>query len=418
MALWLATRRRAEAFAAAVEAPASARDPRFSQLTALVDELQALPALEPDPTFVADLRARLMAEADTVLVPLAQDRAETRDRLTPARRRPRERRTAALAAGLAFVGAAVTVGVVADAAVPGDLLYPLKRGVEDTRTHLAFGDAAQGRRLLAQATERLDEVDRLAQRVDADPALTSEALADFREQATEGAEHLTRAYESEGDESAIRSVTTFTATSMETLEGLATEVPAEARDDLQDAADTLLDIDEEAVATCPLCGGPGITEIPVLLQSMSLGGVGITPLTGDDDGTLPTALPTDTLSLGPLPTLPSTLLPIGTGSATPSATGPTPAATTTATSVGTKKPTLSLPTSLPTSALTSILPTSILPSLSLPTSILPTVTLPTSILPSVSLPTSLPTSALASVPALGRARPAGPLPSQDPSALP
>ena len=67
-------RRRAEEFDALLDGASSptpltgrAAD-RYAELLAVVGELRAVPAVEPRPEFTASLRARLMAEADTVLV--------------------------------------------------------------------------------------------------------------------------------------------------------------------------------------------------------------------------------------------------------------------------------------------------------------------------------------------------------------
>ena len=80
-----AARRRAEKFAALVEGASTGRadDARYSDLLELVAAMRETPAAEARPEFVADLRARLMAEADTALVP-----ADTSRLTLPARRPP------------------------------------------------------------------------------------------------------------------------------------------------------------------------------------------------------------------------------------------------------------------------------------------------------------------------------------------
>ena len=117
---------------------------------ALVGRLQALAAEDaatPDEEFRATTRARLVAMA-AVRSPTAARAPRRRTRLT---------------AGL--VAAALTLaalgGLLASAqdARPGDLLYGLKRGGEQTRLALAGDD--RGLTLLGFATTRLDELGRL-----------------------------------------------------------------------------------------------------------------------------------------------------------------------------------------------------------------------------------------------------------------
>src|SRR5687767_12090177 len=132
-----ATRRRAEEFEAVVEGrstPSSrgAPDDRYDDLLALVGAMRGVPEPQARPEFVAELRTRLLAEAATM--PAGQAAEVDRLRLRkpdPGRvRNPRERRLAIAMGGFALVGATATMSVAAQSALPGDLLYPLKRGIE------------------------------------------------------------------------------------------------------------------------------------------------------------------------------------------------------------------------------------------------------------------------------------------------
>ena len=113
----------------------------------------ASPNREPRPEFVADLRSRLMAEAETALVPTDVSRLQL-----PARRTGRERRIAAVVGGLAIVGATTSVAVASQSALPGESLYPIKRVIESAHTGLSVGEARKGSTELANASSRLDEV--------------------------------------------------------------------------------------------------------------------------------------------------------------------------------------------------------------------------------------------------------------------
>jgi len=114
---------------------------------------------EPDPAFRAATRARLVAMA-AVRTPVPESAHWPRGLVAG---RASVRRRARLTTGLA--GAALTVTAlaglvaVADGARPGDVLYDLKRGTEQTQLALA-GDS-RGRTLLDLAGTRLDELESL-----------------------------------------------------------------------------------------------------------------------------------------------------------------------------------------------------------------------------------------------------------------
>ncbi|WP_138761131.1 hypothetical protein, partial [Modestobacter altitudinis] len=147
------------------------RSPRSEE--ALVERLQALSAAHaatPDEEFRAATRARLVAMA-AVRTPAAAGAT----RRPPARGRtlrrllagsadaPAPRWRTRVTAGL--TGAALTLATLggllalAQGARPGDLLYDLKRGSEQTQLALAGND--RGLTLLGLATTRLDELGQL-----------------------------------------------------------------------------------------------------------------------------------------------------------------------------------------------------------------------------------------------------------------
>lgn len=74
------------------------------------------------------------------------------------------RRLAAGITGVILVGASGTMAIAAQSALPGDRLYPLKRGLEGAHAQLTFDRAARGRVLLDSASTRLDEVADLSRR--------------------------------------------------------------------------------------------------------------------------------------------------------------------------------------------------------------------------------------------------------------
>ena len=113
---------------------------------------------EPDPEFRAATRARLVAMA-AVRSPAPEPISPLRRLLTEGSAAParwRTRLTAGLAGAALAVTALATVVAVASDARPGDVLYDLKRGTEETQLVLA-GDA-RGQTLLDLASTRLEEV--------------------------------------------------------------------------------------------------------------------------------------------------------------------------------------------------------------------------------------------------------------------
>lgn len=257
----LHAQRRADDFDTLVEqsstsGTSSARD---AQLLELVGALRGVPDPQPRPEFVADLRSRLMAEAETALVPVDLDRLKL-----PARRTSRERRMAAIVGGLAIAGATTSVAMAAQSALPGESLYSIKRVIESAHTGLSLGEASKGSTELANASSRLDEVAGLTQDGDlGDDERIARTLGTFTEQATAGADLLLADYASTGRESSIATLRDFASSSMDQLVELEPQIPYVARDELIAAANTLAQIDAEAEQECASCGGTPITSIPL-----------------------------------------------------------------------------------------------------------------------------------------------------------
>ena len=119
--------------------------------------------------------------------------------------------------------------MVAQSALPGDALYPLKRGIETAHAGISVGDDGKGTTLLASAATRLDEVARL----DAEdhPAEIADTLDDFTAQATEASDLLLASYAEKGDDATVVELRTFTATSMTSLSDLDGRLPTSAQDE-------------------------------------------------------------------------------------------------------------------------------------------------------------------------------------------
>jgi hypothetical protein len=262
--------RRAEAFHELVETGSTAGAPasEHAHLLDVVGALRAVPAPVADPAFVASLRERLLAEAESVLAAAAAelDEADARLRLRPVtpRTRRRRRRLAAAISGVVIVGTSATMAYAAQTAVPGDNLYSFKRALESAHAELTFDQAARGRVLLGNATTRLGEAQQLA-RSQADPALVDDALDAFTQQAVEGSDLLVSDYESTGDRSSVTAVRTFAVSSMGTLDDLQSEIPPRSLSSLLHAAQAVGQMQETSVQACAVCAGPVVGAVPSVL---------------------------------------------------------------------------------------------------------------------------------------------------------
>ncbi|MBF8190735.1 hypothetical protein ITP53_34505 [Nonomuraea sp. K274] len=157
-------------------------------------ELRELPlGGAPEPAFRARLRAELLSgglDPDPGLDPAEEPARPARHthRRPTRRRRPllSQLATFGLAAGM-MAGAFATYQ-----SVPGDSLYPLKRAAETTLVRLSTDDAERGRRELASAESRAEEVASLLGSANDGP-LVSKTLKDMEESTRSGISKLERA---------------------------------------------------------------------------------------------------------------------------------------------------------------------------------------------------------------------------------
>jgi len=264
------TRRSAQHFHELVESQSTGgAGVRQVGLLDVVGDLRAVPAPVPDPAFVVALRERLIAEAESVLAAAAAERDDIGSwhglRPTVPKTRRRQRRLAAVAAGVALVGASATVAVAAQSSLPGEGLYPVKRGLEHAHAELTFDRANRGRVLLDSADTRLDEAQELSLER-ADPTRVSDALDAFTEQAVDGSELLIADYQATADRSSMTTLRTFTVTSTDRLEQLQSQVPPLAFDSLLQAADALEQVQQASVHACSVCDGPLIGSVPSIFE--------------------------------------------------------------------------------------------------------------------------------------------------------
>jgi hypothetical protein len=256
-------RRRAEEFNTLVEgSPTEAGGTLYPEFLEIVAALRDVPAAEPRPEFTASLRDRLMAAADTLLVPADGPAPEESRLRMPGAQPSRQRRLVVAVGSLALVGATTSMAVAAQSALPGDALYPLKRAIENAHAGLSLDEAGKGTTVLDNAAGRLQEADELsrADRLD-DSAAVADTLNDFAAQSTEASDLLLADYAANGDQATLDELHTFTADSLAQLTALESVVPLDARDELLNAAQVLGQIDAQLQRVCPGCV-PSITEIP------------------------------------------------------------------------------------------------------------------------------------------------------------
>jgi hypothetical protein len=223
---------------------------------------------EPSPDFRAATRARLVAMAAvrspepapvSPLKRLLASRAA--DAVRPAWRR---RLTAAFVGAAAVVTALATVVALSADAQPGDVLYGVKRGTEQTQ--LALAGEARGRTLLGFASTRLVELrDIVGDEPDA--ALVADTLATMDAQTVDGVALLAQRAVEQGDAASLDELAGWTAGQAEGLDALAPRIPAAAHDDIGDSGSLLAQIDQrvEALRTAVACpAGPAVAGSDVL----------------------------------------------------------------------------------------------------------------------------------------------------------
>jgi Domain of unknown function (DUF5667) len=259
------SRPRAEDFAARVDGTSSLRvaaDPATERLVGLTgllrDHGRDDPDARPRDAFAAELRSRLVAEAATLLTPQNAGLA-----LPSRRRTKRERRLVAVASAAVLIGGTAGMAAAAQHALPGEALYPVKRGIEKAQTGLSVSSEGRGRDLLDQASDRLGEAQGLVDQNSADGMpQVPHTLEAFTTQAQQGADLLLASYQSNRDPETIRAVRGFAARALLGIEALTATAPADARPGLRDAALALRDIDARASGLCDVCADLPALSLP------------------------------------------------------------------------------------------------------------------------------------------------------------
>lgn len=368
------------------EPPAEAKDRLWQRIAAHMDDpaAAALAALAPaEPPAEARSRAWRQVQAAT---------AARRPRDAVGRpRRPamgRAWRQAGFALALLFVALAVTVNSVAQAALPGSALYPVKLAWEDTHLALTLQPDARARLALDFGAARREEARRLVAQGGA-PALVAQTVAAGLAWVQQAAAQLPPEDVASAIDDWQREAATWPAAYADPAAAISAFVsdhpdlgPAPtAAPTSPAAATTTAAPSHTAPASATRTPGASATPLPTLPATVPAGATSRPTALGPSEtpGGGGAANPTNP----PAPTLPALTLPAVTGSATPA--GETPSATATVVGptptlpVSVEAPTLLAPTAthtpLPPGPTASPSPTRT------PLVVLPTVTLPIPTLP-------------------------------------
>ena len=250
---------------------------------------------EPDPAWQATTRARLVAMA-AVRSPEPEPVSSWRRFLSGAEdaapSRWRGRLTAGLAGAAMAVTAMATLVAVSTDAGPGDPLYGIKRGTEQTQLALA-GDG-RGQTLLDFARTRLHELEELTG--SGVTALVLETLATMDAQTTEGAAFLTDRSVETGDDAPLDLLAAWSADQTVGLTALRKALPDSTVDELDGSLARLAAISTRTVALTDVLGCTAGVPVEATDQFGPVPGLCLPEDTGtppvadgeEDPGTVPT----------------------------------------------------------------------------------------------------------------------------------
>ncbi|WP_411106663.1 DUF5667 domain-containing protein [Streptomyces sp. cmx-4-9] len=234
------------------EAPAEPAD--HDRLLALASALGEMPRPVLDADVKVVQRAQLVAAMEAMVLEERSGGGAASDPLVPEQRtgrgahratslrklRPRSRWSKGIAAGGLTVGVAAGafsgVAAASSDALPGDHLYPVKRGMEDLKLGFAEDDSDRGELFLDQASNRLSEARRLMERgrtgvLDHESlGEIRRALAGMRHDASEGHRLLQAAYERDGSLGPIQTLSSFAQSHRDAWGRLREKLPAQLTD--------------------------------------------------------------------------------------------------------------------------------------------------------------------------------------------
>src|SRR5699024_3813498 len=243
-------RKRVQAYNDALNAGTS-HDSEMTHFVRVSDSVGDI-AETPDDTSVLGLRAKLVHEASNA--PVAGKRAHEAksgraSRRIPPASGPRRKAVAVLASSVVALG---SLGVLSGSvnALPGQTLYPVKRGFENSRIALAQEPATLGERHLDLAARRLDEAKQLTLS-EGNARLITKTLSAFTAEVDKGAELLFEAYGQSLDNGTIERVATSLTAASEVLNDLSRTVPDASGQAYESAAETVYELHAKTTNMCP-----------------------------------------------------------------------------------------------------------------------------------------------------------------------
>ncbi|MFE0583408.1 DUF5667 domain-containing protein [Streptomyces sp. NPDC058874] len=235
------------------EAPAEPADhDRLLALASVLGERMPRPVLDPETKVVQ--RAQLVAAMEAMVLEERAGGGAASDPQVPEQRtgrgahratslrklRPRSRWSKGIAAGGLTVGVAAGafsgVAAASSDALPGDHLYPVKRGMEDLKLGMADDDAERGEVYLDRASNRLSEARRLMERgrtgtLDHESlGAIRRALSGVKHDAEEGHRLLQAAFDRDGSLGPIQTLSSFSRSHRDTWGKLREKLPVQLTD--------------------------------------------------------------------------------------------------------------------------------------------------------------------------------------------
>lgn len=196
-------------------------DAELAELVAFAGIVEHAATIQPAPEFQATLREALMAEAADVLV-----REPAVAARKPAKAPARRRRLAAAVTSVVVAGGGVSLAASSASALPGEMLYPVKRSLESAQVVFHRSDSGRATYDLQRASERLSEATALVGRDAPSAEIVAATLDDFTSLTTQGVD---RAFDqTPADQEVLAEVAEFAESSAADLSAIADLVPADA----------------------------------------------------------------------------------------------------------------------------------------------------------------------------------------------
>jgi len=247
-------------FAAVLDdASGSVHEDEFADELALVGMLQSLgdePVLEPSRR--ERMRAALLAEAEATPLALAgkeHDAPVPIRRMTTVSRRTRRKASLLAAATAAGVVAFGAIGIeLAQNALPGDLLYDVKRTTEAISLDLTFSEDGKALKQLEMASTRVAELVALTERDAADGGASVDDVAAYRaviadlNSTAAAASRSVTTYGPRTDGSDLRTLRDWAHNRVAELQAIQPAVPGGVLPEFESSVDLMGQIEQRAVA--------------------------------------------------------------------------------------------------------------------------------------------------------------------------